>query len=384
MRVAWFRPPAVQKGFDDLVPVIDGLRATHAIDVVDARAAHDFVWQMAQGRYDLSVYELDDTAAHQYIWAYLLHYPGVLALRSSRLHDGRAIALAHQHRDADRLAEMQFADGPVRREPPWPLVRGAWSSWRIPVLASRATAVSDAALASAIAETCPDARVMVTPAGVVDPLADSRSPATSSGVVRVLVAEGSAVRTVERAAARARDAGAAVELVTGDTGARDVLLSADVVVATRWPTLGRPLVPALRAAAAGRAVVVADTESTARWPTLDPQTWQPRAIAIRHGRAEPAMAVSIDPRDEEHSLMVALVRLSSEPELRASLGRAARAWWERHATVPHAVEAWQRVLTEAVMVPAPSRPAGWPSHLDDDGSRRAREVLAPFGLDFRM
>ncbi len=89
MRLAWFRPDTAPDA-DDLAAVIDGLRETHDVHVVDARAAHDFVWQAAQGIFDLCVYELDDTPAHQYIWPYLLHYPGVLALRTSRLHDGRA------------------------------------------------------------------------------------------------------------------------------------------------------------------------------------------------------------------------------------------------------------------------------------------------------
>jgi hypothetical protein len=382
MRLAWFRPVTDPAGADDLAPVIEGLRAAHTIDVVDARAAHDFVWQAAQGVYDLPVYELDDTLSHQYLWAYLLHYPGVLALRSSRLHGGRTIALAHQHRDGDRLAEMAFADGPARMDPPWSLVRGAWSSWRVPVLASRVTAVADDALATAIASACPAAPVLVTPAGVVDPMGAGSTP-TRAGAVRVLVAEGTPARTLERAAARARDAGTTVELVHGSSADRDTLLTSDVVVATRWPTLGRPLVAALRGAAAGRAVVIADTESTARWPTLDPQTWQTRAISIGATATEPAMAVSIDPRDEEHSLMLALVRLANDAPLRASLGRAARTWWERHATVAHAVESWLRVLTHASTLPPPPRPTGWPAHLDDDGSRLATSILDEFGLGLR-
>ena len=153
--------------------------------------------------FDLCVYELDDTPSHQYIWPYLLHYPGVLALRTSRLHDGRATALAHQHRDADREAEMAFADGSARSDAPWPLVRGAWSTWRIPVLASCLTAVADDALATAIRESCPGARVVVTPAGVPGPVAPAAvTPQAARGAVRVLVAAGVPARTIGGAAAR--------------------------------------------------------------------------------------------------------------------------------------------------------------------------------------
>src|SRR5262245_60235063 len=185
MRLAWFRPDTAPDS------VITGLRETHDIRIVDAGAAHDFVWQAAQGAFDLCVYELDDSAAHQYIWPYLLHYPGVLALRTASLHRWRAIALAHQHRDADRDAEMAFADGGGRTEPPWPLLRGSWATWRVPVLASRVTVVGDDALAALIARECPGVRVDCVPAGVPDPrrLATPGAPRDPGGPLRVLVCE---------------------------------------------------------------------------------------------------------------------------------------------------------------------------------------------------
>ncbi len=382
MRIAWFRPDTT--GSDDLSAVVDGLRDAHDIALVPRSAAHDFVWQAAQEMFDLCVYELDDTLSHQYIWPYLLHYPGVLALRTSRLHGSRALSLAHQHRDADREAEMAFADGQARNDAPWPLVRGAWSTWRIPVLASRVTAVADDALAAAVAEACPGARVVVTPAGVPDPLETAPAASSRSGaLMRVLVCDGASARVVERAAARAREAGAGLELVRGGCGDVSELLAADVIVATQWPTLGRPLLAALGGAAAGKAVIVAETASTARWPALDPQTWQPRGVAATPAVTEPSIAVSIDPRDEEHSLMLALVRLANDPALRASLGRAARAWWQEHATVARAVDAWRGVLNEAAGLQPPPRPAGWPAHLDDDASGLAASILDQFGLGLK-
>jgi hypothetical protein len=373
MRLAWFRPDNDANGADDLAAVVDGLRATHEIHIIGAPAAHDFVWQAAQGAFDLCVYELDDTLGHQYIWPYLLHYPGVVVLRTSSLHSGRALSLVHQHRDADRDAEMVFADGALRTDPPWPLLRGAWSTWRVPVLASRLTVVGDDALGGAVRESCPGARVVVTPAGVPDPQAGP-VPSQPASRVRVQSAGRVSTKTVGAALLRAQQAGAAAIATTGD------LQAADIVIATEWPTFGRPLTAALSGLAAGRAVIVADTASTARWPSFDPQTWQPRSISVRPGDAEPPIAVSIDPRDEEHSLMLALVRLANDPALRASLGRAARAWWEEHATVPRAVEAWTALLEEARTLPAPSRPAGWPPHLDADGGGLATSILEQFGV----
>jgi len=380
MRLAWFRPDGIAT---DLEAVIAGLRETHTVDLVDARAAHDFVWQAAQGRFDLWVYELDDSLAHQYIWPYLLHYPGIVMLRTASLHRGRAIGLVHQHRDADRDAEMAFADGAGRTDPPWPLVRGAWSTWRVPVLASRLTVVADDALAASVARECAGARVVCVPTGVEDPLAGAVASGSRAGTpLRVLVCEDGTPGAVERAAARARGGGAgALEVVrvrSADSGAaRD----ADVIVATRWPSLGRPLRTALLGAAAGKAVVVAETESTAGWPSLDPQTWQPRALATGVTAPDAAIAISIDPRDEEHSLVLALTRLGSDAALRSSLGLAARAWWERHATVAHAVEAWKALLDEARTLPAPPRPAGWPAHLDANGGGTLGTLLDDMGIE---
>ena len=367
MRLAWFRPDTAPDS------VIAGLRETHDVRMVDAAAAHDFVWQAAQGAFDLCVYELDDSPAHQYVWPYLLHYPGVVVLRTSSLHHGRALSLVHQRRDADRDAEMAFADGAGRTDAPWPLLRGSWATWRVPVLASRLTVVADHAFASDIRATCPHSDVVVIPPGVSDPKAGPAPSANRPGM-SVRLSARVPPRTFTSAVRRAGDAGAAPITTVGS------LTAADVVVATQWPTFGRPLTDALSGFAAGRAVIVAETASTAHWPTIDPQTWQPRPVSIGLGGAEADIAISIDPRDEEHSLMLALVRLANDAALRSALGSAARAWWAQHATVAHAINRWRAVLDEAATRPAPARPAGWPAHLDAEGRDTLREVLDQFGI----
>jgi hypothetical protein len=154
--------------------------------------------------------------------------------------------------------------------------------------------------------------------------------------------------------------------------------SADVVVAVRWPLHGAPLVSALSAMAAARPVIVAETSTTAAWPALDPQTWRARDA----GRGAAPIVLSIDPRDEEHSLVLALRRLATDATLRADLGRAARAWWASSATLDHAVASWQSVLEDTLLLPPPARPAGWPPHLDADGTRLARRILADCELNF--
>ena len=84
MRIAWFRhtAPDTSDPLDDTAPLVEALRASHEIDVVVEHDAHDFVWQHVLRPWDLCVFELDNTRAHQFVVAYLLNYPGVVILRS--------------------------------------------------------------------------------------------------------------------------------------------------------------------------------------------------------------------------------------------------------------------------------------------------------------
>ena len=134
MRIAWFRPSgaAADGDGDHLADVIGALGAAHQIECVDERRAHDFVWRYARGAFDLCVYELDNTARHQYMWPYLLHYPGVLALQSATVHDARRARLVHEGRQADYRSEIAFAGGPSQVRPPWHMARGQWPMLRIP------------------------------------------------------------------------------------------------------------------------------------------------------------------------------------------------------------------------------------------------------------
>jgi hypothetical protein len=189
--------------------------------------------------------------------------------------------------------------------------------------------------------------------------------------VAVAIAEPSRGEVVRRAVARLSAEGGPIAVAAvGQTS------DADVVVAARWPLQGRPPVSALRAMAAGRPVIVAETHATAGWPALDPQTWRPR-----DGSPGPPAVISVDPRDEEHSLVLALRRLAADASLRAELGAAGRAWWATHATIDHAVASWLPVLSDAASLPDPGRPDGWPAHLDADGSRLTRQILAQCGFE---
>ena len=169
------------------------------------------------------------------------------------------------------------------------------------------------------------------------------------------------IAVVERAVVRAGTAGATARIV-------DRLDDADVLVALEWPPLAGVPTAALLGMAAARPVVVLEVEATAAWPALDPQTWRPR-----DGGDEPPIAISLDPRDEEHSLMQAIVRLSADATLRATLGAAGQEWWRSNATLAHAVRAWEMMLAEAAAASTSPRPAR-------DGSEGARMLLAQLGV----
>lgn len=275
MRLAWFAATPLDAAgpADDTALLVRSLRSTHAVEVIDASRAHEFVWRHARDPFDLCVFELGGTAAHAFIAPYAVHYSGLVLLRGVPRHD-RAL-------EAARLVV-------VPHEP----------------------------VARAIADDHPHARVRTLVPGV--------------------------------------------EPLPGDTP--------PVVTALRWPPDGAALTHAIAGFAARRAVIVFDTPETADWPSLDPQTWQPR-----HRTGDP-ICVSIDPRDEAHSLRLAIRRLERDAPLRERLGGAAHAWWHQQATVDRATAGFERLLEEARQL------TGSATIGAEDGRSLARRILDDFGL----
>jgi hypothetical protein len=365
MRLAWFRPAtsmSVSDRLDDTAALIGALGGEHDIEVFNEARAHDFIRLDFRTPFDLRVFELADTPAHAFIWPYLLHVPGVLRLRSLSLHDSRTDALRRQHRERDRTLELALGD---------------WNLVAAPILASRMTVVSDTYAAARLQRAYPAARVRTAPLGLGLGLGQGQGSAQGAGQTLIVGSlEASRTDVVSRAFARAREAGARLELMAGPP---DLILDqADLVIAMTWPPAGE-LTLAVAGMAAAKAVIVFEAEHTAGWPALDPQTWQPRGWT-----GEPPILVSVDPRDEEHSLALALRRLAGDAALRHALGSAAHKWWRQHATLDHAVQAWRSILTEAATLPPPPHPRNWPPHLTADGTERAREILGEFAttVDF--
>jgi len=367
MRLAWFRPtpPDAADPLDDTAALIDALRSTHAIDVVVERDAHDFVWREALRQSDLCVYELDSTAACRFEWGYLLNYPGVVLLRNT---DARDTAATPSGLDG-RLDEYMSAFQIDR------LTAGV-ASLRVPLLASRSVVVQSAELGRSLQARYPEARVRYAPIGVRAIALPAREPRDRGPLV--VGAPGTGQRNlVRRAVERVRAAGLAVELRTDGT-AEDIVATSDVIVVVSWPPQEVPLAAAVAGMAAGKPVITLEMEATAEWPALDPQTWKTRG-QIPSGA--PPIAVTVEPLDDEHSTVRALMRLASDARLCGQLGSAAYAWWLANATPTHAASAWRRILEEASALSPPRRPADWPRHLDADGMELARTVLDEHGVD---
>src|SRR5688572_23581600 len=100
-RIAWFTPlPPVRSGISaysaELLPLL-GESGQYSIEVfvdlgppwapvplplspgvgIPVFSAHDFLWKAARAPYDLVVYQLGNAACHDYMWPYLLRYPGL-------------------------------------------------------------------------------------------------------------------------------------------------------------------------------------------------------------------------------------------------------------------------------------------------------------------
>jgi glycosyltransferase involved in cell wall biosynthesis len=179
--------------------------------------------------------------------------------------------------------------------------------------------------------------------------------------------------------ARARVLGidaAVVTLGRLDAGAFDAWIAAvDVSLNLRWPSALETSGPWLRALSASRPTVMIDLPHLAHVPTLDPRSWTAHGLS-RPG-AEPAVAVALDIRDEDHSLRLAMHRLAVDADLRDTLGRHARAYWEAGHTVERMADDYERVMARAVTLPAPAPDR--PPHMAPDAWAHAKSVAASFG-----
>lgn len=438
MRLAWFSPlPPDRSGIAaysaELLPRL--AERGHLIDAYPESAAHQFVWHHRRQPYDLTVYQLGNAACHDYMWAYLFRYPGLLVLHDAQLHQARALALTKrwEPRREDYLAEFRANHPDAPPEVGEVVAAGIgeavfhlWPHIRLVVESARVTAVHNPRLAVDLAQRYPAARLATVRMGVADPLEQpSAEPAairrahgipdeafvvgTFGGITpeKRIEAILSAVSALagRHPALHVMLVGAAADHyaidaeiqrwgledrvhVTGYVPEDEVgayLLAADVWACLRWPTNRETSASWLRCLAAGRPTLITDLADLVDVPTLDPRTWAVLDAAPRGAAADaatagrPAVAISIDVVDEGHSLRLALDRLIADRTLASRLGAAARAWWASHHQLEAMAADYDALLTTAVQhaIPTPILP----SHLTDDGSARAHALADDLGVE---
>ena len=394
-------------------------------------SAHDFVWKQARTPYDLVVYQLGNATCHDYMWAYLTRYPGLVVLHDGQLHHARAHALLASNREQRYRAELAF-DHPDA--PPDIVELGVqrllgnlmyfWPMLRLPIAASRMVAVHSVWLADQLRAEYPDAVFETLRMGISDPRRDAASTDASREAIRarlgldpdaiafgafggvtpekrlpqILRALGAVVATVPSARlvligseasyydvmedARAHGVADRVTLTgyVDDRALGGYLAAVDICLCLRWPSSGETSASWLRCLAAGKPTVVTDLAHTGEVPTLVTRsTWTPSHLGSlrEYDDERPApVAVSIDILDEDRSLAIAMRRLASDGSLRRRLGEQARAYWRAKHDLDAMAADYHRVLELAAK--RPTRPL--PHGLLADGTDRTRALLAPLGL----
>jgi glycosyltransferase involved in cell wall biosynthesis len=422
--------------------LVRGLSPAYAIDVfVDAsrtparpgtRSAHDFIWLHRQQPYDLIVYQLGNSAVHEYIWPYLFRYPGLTVLHDAHLHHARAASLLRARRAADYRAE--FAASHPDRHPDLAELAVAgydshlyyhWPMHRLVVERSRLTAVHTPAIARELREEIPGARVepirlghgaesavdegmrrrqrIRARYGIADDapvlgcfggltpekripqiLAAFSALAAAAPSARLLLA-GAVPDHYDLAADIARFGVAERTIITGyldDDDDLDAHIAAsDIALNLRWPTAREVSGPWLRCLAAGKPTVILGLAHLADVPAIDPRTWS-STRGFDASDAGPPVTVAVDILDEDHSLRLAMQRLARDRALRDSLGGAAQAYWRSQHSPAAMLEDYRRVIALAQSSPGPLRTSldALP-HLTGEGRRTLDEVLAAFGAD---
>ena len=182
IRLAWFSPlPPSTSGIAaysaELVPVLR--ERGYEVDTFTEDNARDAVWKQRRNHYDLTVFQMGNASCHDYMWAYLFRYPGLLVLHDAQLHQARALWLTRrwQPRRDDYLAEFR-ANHPEAPPDAGELIAaglgaGLYHHWplaRLVIESARLTVVHNARLRDDLREQYPTAAIDAIEMGVADPL----------------------------------------------------------------------------------------------------------------------------------------------------------------------------------------------------------------------
>ncbi len=428
-RLAWFSPlPPVRSGIATYTTeVLPLLAADYALDVFPEASAFDFLWKHLHHPYDLIVYQLGNASCHDYMWPYLVRYPGLLVLHDAQLHQARALSLLRgRGRYDDYRAEFRYNHPDCSERVAEHIIAGSggvlfhlWPMLRLALSTSRRVAVHNARVAHDLTWSFPEVNVDVIRMGV-----PSATPSISREALLarhnlppdtfVFAAFGgmtpekriSSILPALRSAARFVPA--AHLLLVGDAAsyydpmheARALGIEervtmtgfvpdqelaayidmADVCLCLRWPTSHETSASWLRCLAQGKPTIITDLAHTVGITALDPRTWtiqqgEPYEAETQRG----PIAITIDVLDEIHSLKIAMRRLATDPALRRELGGNARAYWSDEHTPELMSADYTRAIEHALASPVP-HPANLPSHLHRDGTELTRAILNRMGL----
>jgi glycosyltransferase involved in cell wall biosynthesis len=407
MRLAWFSPfPPTRSGIaaysDELLPLLE---SAHTIDRFPESRVHDFAWMARRHSYDLVVYQLGNAPCHDYMWAYLAAYPGLVVLHDAVLHHARARQLLQARRADDYRRELAYDHPDARPGFADYAIEGLggsiyyfWSMLRVVVRTARQIAVHSARVADDLRGAYPGAmietiRMGVPPVETWDRAAARRALAlpdrallfAAFGKVTPEKRVAPILRALGRLVADGRDAhlllvGDASEYpslddelaqqgltdrvrVTGHVADADVsahLAAADACVCLRWPTAQESSASWLRCLAARRATVLSDLAHLVDIPE--------------------SAALRVDLLDEDDSLLRVMRLLADDRARRDAIADGGYEYWRSSHTLETMAQDYARVLTLAATRPAPLV-ADLPSHFTDDYSSLARAITAKFDLD---
>ncbi|HKY22389.1 MAG TPA: glycosyltransferase family 4 protein [Vicinamibacterales bacterium] len=432
-RLAWFSPiPPVRSGISqynrELLPALTN---DHDIDVfvdgspelfqppvpsVRVFSAYDFLWKVRAHPYDLMVYQIGNAPCHDYMWAYLVRYPGLVILHDGQLHHARGRTLLQlwpqrpneyreefwfNHPDANAdLAQLGAAGLLGSLTYLWPMLRAVVESSRrilvhnhwladqireahqdtavdaidmgVPESAPRTTARQDIRARHGIA----DESVVFMAFGKVTP--EKRLREALHALVGIsgaaphahLLLAGETVEYYDLRAEAQRlgiDEKVTIAGYIADEEIDDYLAAADVCLSMRWPTSRETSASWIRCLAAGKPTITTDLAHTVDMPTLDPRNWSVLEARLKSSPTDESspteeqtgeesigpVGVSIDILDEDHSLELAMQRLATDARLRATLGANARALWNDRFRLDVMVAAYGKVIRDAIATPSP-------------------------------
>ena len=432
MRIAWFSPlPPARSGIAAYsAALVPRLAPAHAIDCFSEANACDFVWKARRDSYDLVVYQLGNAPCHDYMWAYLAAFPGLVVLHDARLHQARARALLQQERFDDYRREFWYDHPEARRDFVEYAMAGlggpiyyCWPMLRVVMRTARLVAVHNPRVAADLREECPDTAIEAIRLGTApfsrgqlgaDAAARRRVRATlgvpddavlfaAFGKVTAEKRIGAILGAFDRLARERADvhlllAGDASEYpaleqqlaasahaprvhVSGyvpDEAIGDCLAAADACLCLRWPTALETSASWLQCLAAARPTVISDLAHLVDIPTMEPRSRPAPQPALPVATA--AVAITIDLLDEDESLLLAMRALAQEPRLRDALGRAGHAYWSANHTLDIMAGDYERLIRKAAARPAPAV-TDLPPHFTDDHSQTARAITARFGIE---